>query len=393
MKRLRVVIATQKVFPFHPHGGIEHYVFRLSRALLREGADVEVVVSSSPAGQKVAVLDGIRHVFLPPEGGWNSPFAARESLANALFSANLARYLCLHRFDVLHAYNTTPYAYLRLPRRRPVLHQPFEEVLNAEEALSGPSGPLRRVAIAAKHHADRFILTRADLVACEDEHQAGVFSERFGVRPERLAIVPVGIDLAAVDAALRDPALTRADLNLGSRDLVLISVNRLEAVKGVDYLLTAFSRLALSQPAARLILVGSGALETALVSRIRGLGLEDKVLHRKNVPERDLYALYALSDIYVSPTLHLYSTQSVLEAMACSLPVAGTGPDFWIHPGENGYLVPKRDPDAIVRAVQSIVAEGSAETFGRASRKIAERYDFAAIAKTALRQYEQMLSA
>ena len=389
---MKIIIANYSVLPFHPPGGIEKYVLYFSRALRQEGAEVEVVASTPPGGEQDAELDGVRYTFLAPSTEWDRPFAWGPSLRNLLFSLNLARYLRRRHFDILHAYNTTPYPYLRLRRHAPVVHQPFEEVMNyglaAEEHLS----LTKHLSVRAKRHMDRYILTHADAVACENQGQQDDFARIFGVVPDRMFILPVGVDIATVDAVLKTQRLSRKELGIAEKDFVLVSVNRLFPLKGVNYLVEAFAEVVREIPCARLVLVGTGPEEDAIKTQIRQLGLEEEIRHLKCIPEDRLYALYALADVYVSPTLHISSSQSVIEAMACGLPVVSSGQEFWVQNGVNGYVVPQRDPLALAHAVVKTYDNDRRRSFAMMSRQAAQEYDSRAIATRALERYQQLLS-
>ena len=107
--------------------------------------------------------------------------------------------------------------------------------------------------------------------------------------------------------------------------------------------------------------------------------------------EEKLYNYYAISNLYVSPTLDTGSLTSIIESMACSLPVVSTGQEFWVKPNINGHLVPTKDPMAMAQAVINIYNNKKNQEFGKISRQIAEEYSFKNIAKKALKVYKEFV--
>jgi len=128
-----------------------------------------------------------------------------------------------------------------------------------------------------------------------------------------------------------------------------------------------------------------------VVNQLREYKLMDKTIIAENVSEDDLYDYYALSDVYVSPTLQDDYIMSIQEAMACGLPIVSTGQDFLVKSGVNGYVVSKRDPYEMAKAVLKIYDENKCGAMGAKSKEMAEKYGFESIAKNAIQIYEKLL--
>jgi glycosyltransferase involved in cell wall biosynthesis len=89
---------------------------------------------------------------------------------------------------------------------------------------------------------------------------------------------------------------------------------------------------------------------------IQQWNIASSVVLLPNLPQSQLFALFKRSQVFVSPTSHDGTPNSLLEAMACGCyPVVGRieSIEEWITPGENGTLIPPRDPDAIAAAIIS----------------------------------------
>ena len=126
------------------------------------------------------------------------------------------------------------------------------------------------------------------------------------------------------------------------------TVGRLQAVKDQLTLVRAFAHLRLNHEAeaakARLVIVGDGPQFAPLQQAIQQAGLGDKVWltgSRDDIPH-----LMRSMNVFVLPSLSEGISNTILEAMACGLPVIATqvgGNPELITVGETGSLVPAAD--------------------------------------------------
>jgi glycosyltransferase involved in cell wall biosynthesis len=128
---------------------------------------------------------------------------------------------------------------------------------------------------------------------------------------------------------------------------------------------------------------GEKIFYNAIINQINELGIKDDVYVKANIPENVLLYYYAISDIYVSPTIRddpflLMGTQ---DAMACGLPVIMTSsaPSITLMP--NGYMVPKANPNGIANAVLKMCENQNYKAMGKLSQQLAKEYDIEVIAK------------
>jgi glycosyltransferase involved in cell wall biosynthesis len=158
---------------------------------------------------------------------------------------------------------------------------------------------------------------------------------------DKVVVVQPGVDHRLFRPAAATP---------GDRTFRVCYVGRIEAAKGVQYLLGAWNRLAL--PDSELVLAGRILPEMEYLQKrsppanVRLAG----ILSRDDVAE-----LYRRSHLFIFPSVNEGLPLVVLEAMSSGLPViacAGTGVEDCIRAGTEGLLVKGRDPDAIAGALQ-----------------------------------------
>lgn len=174
----------------------------------------------------------------------------------------------------------------------------------------------------------------------------------------------------------------------------IVCVGRLVERKGVWELLDAMPQVSKSISNAHLDLVGGGILERPLRERIEQKGLQDRVTLHGNVPHAELPALLRAGSLFALPSHAEGMSNALLEAISCGLPVVitdtgGTRELF----RDNGVIVPKRDPDALARAIVRILGdpEGRA-AMGRASLEVADRYSWETMGRRYLDYYRALRS-
>jgi len=204
-----------------------------------------------------------------------------------------------------------------------------------------------------------------------------------------IQVVPNAIDLSAFT-----PPLQRET----DGPVRLLYVGRFNAFKNAETLVEAVGRLSQMEVGDfELDLVGEGERRPALERMVSELGLTRRV-HFLGWVARDRIAdYYRRADIFVTATTWEGMPNTVLEAMACGLPIVGTqasGLRDLVRDGVNGYLVPIRDPDALAEALARLVDNGyERRRLGRESRKLAEReFAWEYIAEQYLRVYEQVMA-
>jgi glycosyltransferase involved in cell wall biosynthesis len=191
-----------------------------------------------------------------------------------------------------------------------------------------------------------------------------------GARPDRVTTVLNGIDHRAFR---RDPAKVasmRSQLGLRDEDIVIGDVGRLEPQKRFDLLVDAVAALRASQPHVKLLIAGEGSLREALAQQIARLGLGDvcRLLgHRADVTD-----LHHAFDLFVQSSDYEGTPNSVLEAMALETPVVATdvgGTAELVRDGIDGLIVPPGNLPALVRAIETALADTGATAVRAASAR------------------------
>lgn len=191
-----------------------------------------------------------------------------------------------------------------------------------------------------------------------------------GVSEDRITRICNGVDVARFR-----PTAGRAS---DRPTLVVGTVGRLQPVKSQITLVEAVGTLLRRRPDSasrlRLVLVGDGPERPALEAAIQAEGLAD--IAGVTGWQDDVPALLASLDIFVLPSLNEGISNTILEAMACGLPVVATrvgGNPELVVDGETGYLFPVGDSASLADRLAAYLDEpGLRARQGEAARRRAE---------------------
>ncbi|HLK35261.1 MAG TPA: glycosyltransferase family 4 protein [Polyangiaceae bacterium] len=298
----------------------------------------------SRAGQLFGVpsrdrIDGLtvrhpRFLFVPKVGG---------STAGPLYAASLAARLWPYRrrMDVLLGSWAYPdgFAAVMLGRllRVPSVIKIHGSDMDVVARLPGP----RRYLQWALPRAERVVAVSRPL----RDHAVAL-----GAAPDRVDIVPNGVDVATFRPA--DRAEARRELGLPSDARVVLYVGRVEREKGAVDLVRAFGLGASKLGGTELVVIGDGSA----LPECRRLATDHgaPVTFKGARPHEEVPRWLAACDVLALPSWHEGMPNAVLEAIACGRRVVATRvggiPDV-IDSDRLGVLVPPRDPPALAAAL------------------------------------------
>ena len=189
--------------------------------------------------------------------------------------------------------------------------------------------------------------------------------------PERLIVVPLGLDLDRFLVCESSRGQLRAELGMDPEALLVGIVARLVPIKRHECFLRAAAAVARRYPGCQFLVVGDGERRTELERLVRQLALKGQV-HFLGW-RQDLERIYADLDLVALTSANEGSPVSLIEAMASGRPVVATRvggvPDL-VEDGVTGLLVPPEDPAALVEAIGALLADPERRRiFGRAGRE------------------------
>jgi 1,2-diacylglycerol 3-alpha-glucosyltransferase len=216
--------------------------------------------------------------------------------------------------------------------------------------------------------------------------------QRFGVNSP-VEVIPNGVDLAHIRG--RVEPIDRAELGFSQDDVLLIYTGRIAPEKNLAFLLRSFSGLAQAYDKVGLILVGDGPERDNLQDRANLMGIAPRVRFTGMVPYEKVRQYLAASDAFVTASVTEVHPLSVIEAMACGLPVLGIqspGIGDMIEDGVTGLLIHEEDLAAFTAKMVRLVTEHDLRhTLSQQARQAVEAYAIEHTAQMMVECYKHVI--
>jgi len=393
-------------------GGMNVYVRQAARRLADMGVEVDVFTRWAGASERIRQMDpGVRVIHL--EAGPAEPIpkeALGEHLCEFMYAllrfeaAEEAPGVATPRYDVVHShYWLSGRVGRRVAERWGVpLVQSFHtlgRVKNLTLADGDTPEPAARIA------AEERIVRTADTVLAPTPIEAAELVRLYGATPDRVRVVPPGVDTDVFKPVPNDPraAEIRARLGLEGRSVILF-VGRLQPLKAPDVVVRAVAHLAERRPdldPVALVVGGpsgrAGTGPATLVDLAATLGASGRVIPLEPVPHADLAAFYRAADVVAVPSRTESFGLVALEATACGTPVVASdvgGLRTAIRDGVGGLLVEPADSLAFADGLERVLGDRpTAEAMGHAGARYARRFDWRRAAAGLLAVYEERAGA
>ncbi|MBE9603885.1 glycosyltransferase family 4 protein [Acetobacteraceae bacterium H6797] len=376
--------AVLQVLPRLVTGGVERGTIEIAEAIVRAGGRALV---ASAGGPMVAQLEavGARHIELPMAGkSVGALFGNARALADVIRAEGVG---------IVHARSRFPAWSAMMAARRTGAH-----FITTYHGAYNEGFPGKRLYNS--------VMARGERVIAISEYIAGLIRARHRVPPERIRLIPRGVDERRFDPALVSPERVealRAAWGVPEGRPVLVLPGRVTRWKGQMVLVEAMVRLRgagvpLPYALPYVLIVGDtdarrefrGELERAIAAA--GLGADIKLTgHCDDLPAAFLLADYAL---HCSTDAEAFG-RTVIEAQAMGCPVIASdlgGPRETVADGRTGWLVPPGDPAALAGAIGAALAQPAEmrAAMGEAGRRLVlERYTTRAMQEATLAVYRE----
>ncbi len=384
-------------------GGINVYVYELSKALSRLGWHVDAYtrVQDDVNPRIVSVDERFRVIHVP--SGTHTPLAKKDILTTLPeFTRHLADTIRDEHitYDVIHGHyylSGMVAAHLRTSYQvKTPLVMTFH-TLGLMKQLASRSqdteDPIERIP------AERELITVADRCITSSDTGKEYLSTFYDCPEEKIATIPPGVDTTLFRPI--DPKVAKEHIHANPDHHVVLAVGRIDPVKGFDVLLVALKTLLKRNPELAdqvcLWIVGGdvGQNQNQWSKELKKLHELQQTLNLPGtvrfVPpqsQEELPYYYSAADVLVMPSHYESFGMVALEAIACGTPVIATdvtGISPILRELPQGHIVSANNPLALASEIKHVLDTAHPTA---APKQVVETFNWDAIAARMIKEYE-----
>lgn len=210
------------------------------------------------------------------------------------------------RFDIIHGHDWT--SVLACVRARRISGKPY--IYHAHALEFDRSGEnVNRIV----YEMEKYGMETSDHVIAVSHYTKENIIQRYGLRPEKVTVVH--------NAVSRNESEVRARTKKKDGKKIVLFLGRITFQKGPDYFVEAASLVLQSMTEIQFVMAGSGDMMPQMIEKVAGLHMGSHFHFPGFLQGQEVERIYAMSDLYVMPSVSEPFGISPLEAMLYDVPV------------------------------------------------------------------------
>jgi D-inositol-3-phosphate glycosyltransferase len=248
----------------------------------------------------------------------------------------------------------------------------------------------------------RFHYQIMDHIIVHTERMKAELMSVYNVNASKVSVIPHGIMSAVPESAL-ERSDARRQLGLSPGDRVLLAFGLISPYKGLEYLVSAMSRIKRAGANCKLLIAGRvkecSAYWQTVCSLIKQEGLEaDVISETRHIPDEQIEVYFKAADVLVMPYRNIFQSGVLFLSYRFGLPVIATDVGSFkedVIQGKTGFVCRVDDPVDLAKTINLYFASELFENLERKRHEIRdyanEQYSWDRIGKMTRAVYEQVL--
>jgi glycosyltransferase involved in cell wall biosynthesis len=364
---MKIVQTPVRFYPFT--GGVENYVYYMSKELVKLGHDVKIICANEPSSPKEEIVDGINIKRL----------RYLTKIANTNITPGFPFALSSEEFDIVHTHIPTPWSadwsnIISKIKGKPLVVTYHNDIIGTGIANHIANFYNSTALKSLLNNADNIIITQPNYV------KYSLYLDKY---EDKIEVIPNGVDIHKFKP-----------VNVQKQKNTLFFLSLLDEFHEYKAIILVKKVI----PDVKLIVGGKGTLLEYYRKMVVDYGITDNVEFHGFIPDENIVEYYNRSSIFILPSIS--SKQEgfgivVLEAMACQTPVISTeivGVADDVKKSKSGIIIPPKDVEKLSEAIIKILECDNSEIMGINGRNLVKnKYTWSGIAEKTEKLYNKLI--
>ncbi len=281
-------------------------------------------------------------------------------------------------FDVIHAHDWL--TYLCGVEAKKVSGKPFVAHIHATEFDRSGESINQHI-----YEIEKYGMEMADRVIAVSHRTKNMVIERYGIDPSKILVVHNGVEQTK-------PVPYDKEARPFQKDKIVLFLGRITMQKGPEYFIEAAKIVAEKIPNVRFVMAGSGDMTKKMIEKMASLRLMDRFHFTGFLREAEREKMFAMSDLYIMPSVSEPFGITPLEAMKYGMPIIISKQSGLSEVLEDVIKIDFWDIDELATQMLKILGDDKlAESLGESGQKEASEINWDQPATKVIEVYNNVI--